>query len=64
MARTRKRQLAAIGWVVMGPDPHLATCQRCGKQESMPALPMPLDALPPLLEHVMLLHALCEEEAS
>ena len=27
-------------WVRMGPDPHLATCTRCG--ETMPELPLPI----------------------
>lgn len=28
-------------WVVMGPEPHLATCQRCGG--TVPKLDLPID---------------------
>ena len=47
-------------WLVMGPAPHFATCQRCGKPLAKPELPMPIDALVPYLEYAALRHAHCK----
>jgi hypothetical protein len=50
-----------VTWVIMGPEPYFATCQRCGKQEPMPELPMPLDAFPKFCEYVVAKHQFCRE---
>ncbi len=47
-------------WIVMGPAPHFATCQRCGKAVPEPVLPMPVDALFAFMEYAGLLHARCK----
>ena len=58
--RNRKGRLAAITWLMCDPEPYLAHCQRCGRKEAMPKLPMLLDAAGPLLEAIVLTHELCE----
>lgn len=49
-----------VTWVTLGPDPHFATCQRCGQMEPMPDLPMPLDAFTPFVEYVKARHQRCQ----
>jgi len=52
-------------WLIMGPDPYLATCKRCGKQEAKPELPCPVDALVRYGEYLSERHRYCKapEEA-
>jgi hypothetical protein len=48
-------------WIRMGPEPYFATCERCGKQEPMPELPIPVDALLRYGDYVGEKHRLCPE---
>lgn len=50
-------------WVTMGPDPYLATCQRCGQHIANPPLPTPLDAFVKYLRYAIAAHKLCKEPA-
>lgn len=46
-------------WIVMGPEPHLASCLRCGGTVAMPFLPIQVRALRPYLEYAIALHRDC-----
>ena len=50
-----------VPWVVGGPDPYLATCERCGVREPKPQLPAPADAVVLYLRWVIEKHRLCVE---
>lgn len=39
---TPKERKRGVWWVTMGPEPHLATCQRCGGTIPKPPLPCPV----------------------
>lgn len=54
---------ATVPWLIMGPEPHLATCQRCGKQEAKPELPADVEAVLLYLRYIMERHRYCEEVA-
>lgn len=43
----------------MGPEPHLASCLRCGGTVAMPFLPIQVRALRPYLEYAIALHRDC-----
>lgn len=58
---TKRKRVARITWVTLGPEPYLATCKRCGRREPKPNLPMLLDTLPGYLESIALTHELCDE---
>jgi len=47
-------------WLILGPEPHYATCQRCGGQEPKPELPIDVDAFLKYSEYVILKHRRCE----
>lgn len=32
----------AVTWVVVGPEPHLAHCERCGRTVPKPPMPCPI----------------------
>lgn len=38
MAKTK------VTWLTLGPEPHMAMCQRCGYCEPKPDLPLSIDA--------------------
>jgi len=61
MAAKRKRKRQA--WVRMGPEPYLATCDRCGGHVEKPPIPCPLDAFVIYLDFAVSLHAHCEVPA-
>ena len=50
---------AVVSWVVLGPEPYLATCQRCGALEPKPELPASVDAVVLYLRYVMERHRYC-----
>jgi hypothetical protein len=52
------------GWVTVGPEPHLATCQRCGGTVAKPELPIPLGAAVKYFEYAVALHAHCRLEVT
>jgi hypothetical protein len=53
-------QCEKITWVVCGPDPYLATCQRCGQHVAKPPLPAPIDAFIRYLQYACELHRYCQ----
>ena len=48
-----------ITWVILGPEPHLATCERCGGHEAKPDLPVPVDAALAYFKYVVEKHRFC-----
>jgi hypothetical protein len=52
----RKR---GIYWVTIGPEPHMATCQRCGRHEPPPETPTPLRAAILYMRYVAEKHRWC-----
>ena len=46
-------------WVVMGPRPHFASCQRCGGTVAPPVLPMEMGELARFLADAVAAHAEC-----
>lgn len=51
----------ACSWVTMGPAPHFATCQRCGRHEQAPEMPLPVAAFTAYLRYLMAKHRDCQE---
>lgn len=54
--------MAEVRWLHVGPDPYLATCERCGKHVDKPPLPAPADAFVAYLRYAEKLHAHCKAE--
>jgi len=52
-----------VPWVTIGPEPYLATCARCGKQESKPELPTPVEAALKYFGYIIEKHRYCEARA-
>jgi hypothetical protein len=50
----------AASWVVMGPEPHLASCQRCGATVPKPDLPIDLKEFVHYLGDAVRAHARCK----
>ena len=50
-----------ITWVTIGPEPHLAQCQRCGETIAKPPLPTPLPAAVKYMEYAIEAHRHCKE---
>lgn len=48
-----------VDWVFMGPEPHLATCQRCKETIAKPELPTTFPELLAFLGEATKLHAAC-----
>jgi len=48
-------------WVIMGPEPHFATCLRCKEAIPPPKMPCPMDALCLYVKYVIALHKHCKE---
>jgi hypothetical protein len=48
-------------WVVVGPEPYLATCERCGKHEPKPEFPTTVGAFIAYFKYVMEKHRYCQE---
>lgn len=59
MTASQRARLKKVTWVVMGPDPWLATCERCKRTVAKPEMPCSLDALLSYLDYVGLLHLDC-----
>lgn len=60
-AHTLRPPKRGVYWVICGPDPYLATCQRCGAHVDKPKLPMPLSAFVKYMEYAVELHHYCKE---
>lgn len=50
----------SIDWLIAGPDPYLANCERCGQYEEKPPLPMEIDAVLAYMKYVTAKHRLCK----
>ena len=50
------KKMPAVPWVTLGPDPALATCQRCDQTEDMPELPLSVDAFVAYMAFVLEKH--------
>lgn len=48
-----------VTWVKLGPEPYMATCQRCGRTEAKPELPLPMKAFALYLEFLAEKHREC-----
>ena len=49
-------------WVKMGPEPHLAHCERCGLTVAKPPLPVEIGALIAYSKGYEAIHADCKEQ--
>lgn len=49
----------AVAWVTCGPEPYLATCQRCGGHVAKPDLPVALQGFVMLLKAAAAMHRNC-----
>lgn len=54
MGRTKK-----VSWVVLGPEPYLATCLRCGVREPRPPMPLVIDYAVAWIRVALERHAHC-----
>lgn len=50
---------ASAPWVTLGPEPYLAHCDRCGRAEPKPELPLSMDAFAAYLTFVTVKHQEC-----
>jgi hypothetical protein len=50
-----------VYWVTLGPSPWFATCQRCGKHEMGPKLPISITGFGLFTKYLMELHRGCRE---
>lgn len=50
-----------ISWVVVGPEPWLATCLRCGEHQAKFVLPKPIDGVVAYMRGFIKLHEKCPE---
>lgn len=48
-----------VYWLTVGPSPWFATCQRCGKHEAGPKLPIPISAFVLFGKYLTELHRHC-----
>jgi hypothetical protein len=51
------------GNVVLGPEPHFATCTRCGEHIEKPKMPLSIPAFVAYCNYAEELHARCEVKA-
>jgi len=49
-----------VRWLKVGPEPFLATCERCGGHVDKPALPMAVDAFLKYGNYAEALHKDCK----
>ena len=47
-------------WIVIGPEPHVSTCTRCGTTLDI-ALPMPITKVTALLRAFVRTHRTCQD---
>ena len=47
-------------WVLMGPEPHFAHCERCGAVIPKPALPAPINMVTAWMKAAVDLHRDCK----
>jgi len=52
-----------VTWVVLGPDPYLGHCERCGENIKQPPLPCPIPAFVKYCEYAAEAHRLCQPPA-
>lgn len=52
-------QTRAVDWIIVGPEPYLANCQRCGAHVAKPELPVSIDEFLRLLRAVEREHSAC-----
>ena len=55
----RRGTALGVDWVLLGPEPWLATCARCGGRIDKPPLPQPVAAFCAVLEAQVKAHAGC-----
>lgn len=58
----KKREL--VTWVTMGPEPHLATCHRCGQTIPKPPLPLSIQKFVAYMRATEGAHSECLEAPS
>jgi hypothetical protein len=58
-----RRRKPSVPWLIVGPDPFFATCERCGKREPKPELPIPLDAAVLFMRYLVAKHRNCQPGA-
>lgn len=63
MATKQDKLRSKVTWVTLGPEPYLATCQRCGGHADRPQLPMKLDSFVGVLDGVLATHEHCVERS-
>lgn len=63
MVATRRRRppLRALSWIVMGPEPWLASCLRCGDVLRSPKMPVEIGPLARFLKAWADIHRDCAE---
>lgn len=59
----RKARAKKVEWLVMGPAPWLATCNRCGDHVENPPMPASMEAVLAYINYAVLAHAGCREVA-
>ena len=59
---TRKRRRYGVYWVIVGPEPHFASCERCGGTIPKPLLPAPVKAVVLYTQYATELHRYCREQ--
>lgn len=60
--RTKRGQPAPAPWVLMGPEPWLATCHHCGGHLEKPPMGRPLSAVLKYVDGFVAVHAGCQEQ--
>lgn len=50
-----------VTWLLVGPEPHMAHCERCGGTEPKPELPTSFEAGIKYLEYLTEKHRYCQE---
>lgn len=51
-----------VTWVIAGPEPWLAHCERCGVRIPKPKLPTPLPAAVKYMEYAVEAHRYCRKK--
>ncbi len=55
-----RRQMRRCDWVVVGPEPHLAHCTRCGGVIEKPTLPSPFEMVIAWMNAGVKMHSRCK----
>jgi hypothetical protein len=56
----RARKLSRCDWLVVGPEPHFAHCERCGATIPKPGLPAPFEMVIAWTEAALKMHKHCK----